>query len=100
MCTWRVPPAAVSVLTWGAPFEEAWLRPFIERQCDGRPVSYSGTSVGRGDPAADEYLRLAVHDRRRRNLRDCPVPRRPVTAGSRRWRLRPCLAIPLRSVGP
>jgi hypothetical protein len=51
--------ASVSVLTWGTPFEEAWLQPFIEVQRDGQPVPYGGASVKRGDPTADEYLRLA-----------------------------------------
>ena len=86
-CTWRVTPAAapgqpvaltlrlrnpgpaaVSVLTWGTPFEEAWLQPFIEVQRDGQPVPYGGASVKRGDPTADEYLRLAPRQSRAAHL--------------------------------
>ena len=86
-CTWRVTPAAapgqpvaltlrlrnpgpaaVSVLTWGTPFEEAWLQPFIEVQRDGQPVPYGGASVKRGDPTADEYLRLAPQQSRTARL--------------------------------
>ncbi len=86
-CAWRVPPAAapgqpvaltlrlrnpgpaaVSVLTWGTPFEEAWLQPFLEVQRDGQPVPYGGASVKRGDPTADEYLRLAPRQSRTARL--------------------------------
>lgn len=86
-CTWRVTPAAppgqpvaltlrlrnpgpvaVSVLTWGTPFEEAWLQPFIEVQRDGQPVPYGGASVKRGDPTAAEYQRLAPRQSRAAHL--------------------------------
>jgi hypothetical protein len=60
--TMRVHNAGASVLhllTWGTPFEEAWFQPFVEVTHDGRTVSYGGASVKRGEPEADEYLRVA-----------------------------------------
>ena len=49
----------VRVLTWGTPFEEAWLAPFVTVTRDGTPLAYGGATVKRGDPTRDEYLRLA-----------------------------------------
>lgn len=57
-------PVAVAVLNWGTPFEDAWLQPFVDVQRDGRPLSYGGASVKRGDPERDEYVRLAPGQRR------------------------------------
>jgi hypothetical protein len=51
--------SVLHLLTWGTPFEEAWFQPFVEVTHDGRTVSYGGASVKRGEPAADEYLRVA-----------------------------------------
>lgn len=51
--------AELHLLTWGTPFEEAWFQPFVVVTHDGRDVPYGGASVKRGEPAADEYLRVA-----------------------------------------
>jgi hypothetical protein len=59
---------ATALLNWGTPFEEAWLQPFVEVERDGRPVSYGGASVKRGDPERDEYVRLASGQRRSAQL--------------------------------
>lgn len=54
----------MAVLSWGTPFEEAWLQPFVDVQRDGRPIAYGGALVKRGDPEADEYVGLAPDQRR------------------------------------
>jgi hypothetical protein len=59
---------ATALLNWGTPFEKAWLQPFVEVERDGRPVSYGGASVKRGDPERDEYVRLASGQRRTATL--------------------------------
>jgi len=48
----------LDVLTWGTPFE-GWLQPFLRVTRDGMDLPYQGPTVKRGDPGADEYLRLA-----------------------------------------
>lgn len=56
--------AAVAVLNWGTPFEEAWLQPFVDVSRDGTPLAYGGAKVKRGDPERDEYFTLAASQRR------------------------------------
>lgn len=51
---------AVHLLTWGTPFEEAWLQPFVEVTRDGVPLAYGGATVKRGDPDSDEYLLIGA----------------------------------------
>lgn len=58
----------VQVLTWGTPFEGAWLQPFVEVTRDGVALAYSGATVKRGDPERDEYLAIAVGAERTSSL--------------------------------
>ena len=56
--------AAVQVLEWGTPLE-GWFAAYVEVSRDGVAVPYRGPMVKRGDPAADEYVRIAAHRVRR-----------------------------------
>lgn len=55
---------AVQVLEWGTPFE-GWFGAYVEVSRDGVAIPYRGPMVKRGDPAADEYARIAAHRARR-----------------------------------
>jgi len=55
---------AVQVLEWGTPFE-GWFAAYVEVSRDGVAVPYRGPMVKRGEPAADEYVRIAAHRARR-----------------------------------
>jgi hypothetical protein len=55
---------AVRVLEWGTPLE-GWFAAYVEVSHDGVAVPYRGPMVKRGDPAADEYVRIAAHGQRR-----------------------------------
>jgi len=57
-------PVALKVLEWGTPFE-GWFGAYVEVSRDGVAISYRGPMVKRGDPTADEYLRIAAHRTRR-----------------------------------
>jgi hypothetical protein len=57
-------PVGVQVLEWGTPFE-GWFGAYVEVSRDGVAVAYRGPMVKRGDPAADEYVRIAPHRARR-----------------------------------
>ena len=56
--------AAVQVLEWGTPLE-GWFAAYVEVSRDGVAIPYRGPMVKRGDPAADEYVRIAAHRSRR-----------------------------------
>lgn len=56
--------AAVQVLEWGTPLE-GWFAAYVEVSRDGVAVAYRGPLLKRGDPAADEYIRIAAHRSRR-----------------------------------
>jgi hypothetical protein len=56
--------AAAQVLGWGTPFE-GWFAAYVEVSRDGAAVVYRGPMIKRGDPAADEYVRIAAHRSRR-----------------------------------
>ena len=51
--------AAVRVLRWNTPLEGAWFAPFVEVQRDGRPLTFQGPMVKRGEPRAEDYVALA-----------------------------------------
>ena len=55
---------AVQVLEWGTPLE-GWFGAYVEVSRDGVAIAYRGPMVKRGDPAADEYVRIAAHRTRR-----------------------------------
>jgi hypothetical protein len=55
---------AVRVLEWGTPLE-GWFAAYVEVSRDGVALPYRGPTVKRGDPAADEYVRIAAHRARR-----------------------------------
>ena len=57
-------PVGVQVLEWGTPFE-GWFGAYVEVSRDGIAVPYRGPMVKRGDPAANEYVRIAAHRVRR-----------------------------------
>jgi len=56
--------AAVQVLEWGTPLE-GWFAAYVEVSRDGVALPYRGPMVKRGEPAADEYVRIAAHRARR-----------------------------------
>ena len=56
--------AAVQVLEWGTPLE-GWFAAYVEVSRHGLAIPYRGPMVKRGDPAADEYVRIAAHRARR-----------------------------------
>jgi hypothetical protein len=49
--------APVLLLEWNTPFE-GWFGPFVEVTRDGVALPYRGPMAKRGDPSADEYVRL------------------------------------------
>ena len=51
-------PAAWWVLDWNTPFEPGWFGRYVEVWRDGQPLDYRGAMLKRGEPAADDYLRL------------------------------------------
>jgi hypothetical protein len=55
---------AVQVLEWGTPFE-GWFAAYVEVSRDGVAMPYRGPMIKRGEPAADEYVRIAAHRARR-----------------------------------
>jgi len=56
--------AAVRVLEWATPLE-GWFAAYVEVSRDGIALLYRGPMVKRGDPTADEYVRIAAHGSRR-----------------------------------
>lgn len=48
---------SVRLLTWGTPFE-GWLSPFVAVWFGEQQLPYQGPMVKRGEPTADEVLRL------------------------------------------
>ena len=61
-------PSAVQVLTWGTPFEGAWLAPFVALTRKGEAIPYRGAAVKRGEPVADDYLRLQPNQARQARI--------------------------------
>lgn len=59
---------ALAILSWGTPFEDGWFAPFVHIERDGHAVPFAGAMIKRGDPEADEYVRLAPHQRRQATL--------------------------------
>lgn len=51
--------AAVQLLTWATPFE-GWFAPYVKVWRDGTELAYTGPSLKRGEPAREDYLRLAA----------------------------------------
>lgn len=50
----------LEVLVWGTPFEPAWFAPWVRVfRADGSALPYRGAKIKRGEPAADDYLRIA-----------------------------------------
>lgn len=56
--------AVVQVLNWGTPLE-GWFAAYVEVSRDGVAVAYRGPLLKRGDPTADEYVRIAAQRSRR-----------------------------------
>ncbi len=52
-------PRELYLLRWGSPFEGAWFGPFVQASTVDGELSFQGAMRKRGDPAADDYLRLA-----------------------------------------
>jgi hypothetical protein len=93
----------VAVLSWGTPFEDAWFEPFVQVQRNGHPLAFGGAMVKRGDPEADEYVRLDPRQRRRATLDlttvfDMTTPGRYVITP--RLRLHDVVALPARLPRP
>lgn len=49
----------VQWLTWGTPVD-GWFAPFVQLQRGGVTLAYQGAMVKRGEPAIDDYQRLAA----------------------------------------
>jgi len=52
-------PRELYLLRWGSPFEGAWFGPFVQASTSEGELSFQGAMRKRGDPAAEDYLRLA-----------------------------------------
>jgi hypothetical protein len=50
---------AVHLLRWGTPFEGGWFAAFVSVRSPQGELAYQGAKVKRGEPAAEDYLRLA-----------------------------------------
>jgi hypothetical protein len=50
--------APLHLLTWNTPFE-GWFGAYVSVSRDGVPLPYGGPMAKRGDPARDDYLRIA-----------------------------------------
>jgi hypothetical protein len=53
----NVGAAPLLLLEWNTPFE-GWFAPFVAVTRDGVALPYRGPMAKRGDPSADEYVRL------------------------------------------
>jgi len=51
-------PAALQVLRWNTPFEAGWFAPFVSVTRDGQALPWQGPVLKRGDPSAEDYVRL------------------------------------------
>jgi peptidyl-Lys metalloendopeptidase len=49
---------AVQVLRWNTPLEGGWFAPFVAVTRDGQALPFRGPSLKRGEPLAEDYLRL------------------------------------------
>jgi hypothetical protein len=50
--------AALQVLRWNTPLEGGWFAPFVAVTREGQALPYRGPSFKRGEPLAEDYLRL------------------------------------------
>ena len=48
----------VHLLRWGSPFEGAWFGPFVQASTPQGGLAFQGAMRKRGDPSAQDYLRL------------------------------------------
>ena len=48
----------LQVLTWATPFD-GWFAPYVAVRLEGRDLPYRGPSVKRGEPLAEDFVRLA-----------------------------------------
>lgn len=46
------------LLRWGSPFESAWFGPFVKARTATGELAFRGAMRKRGDPSAEDYLRL------------------------------------------
>jgi hypothetical protein len=51
-------PGPLQLLRWNTPFEAGWFAPFVSVTRDGQALAWQGPVLKRGDPAAEDYLRL------------------------------------------
>lgn len=51
-------PHDLHLLRWGSPFEGAWFGPFMTVRSSKGELRYQGAQRKRGDPAAQDYLRV------------------------------------------
>lgn len=75
---------AVWLLTWGSPFEGAWLNPFVTVHQGDTALPYQGGRAKRGDPEKAEYLRWAAHQTRTVTVR---LEDAYALSGSGPWRI-------------
>jgi hypothetical protein len=59
---------AVDVLTWGTPFETGWFSPYLSVSRGGQTLAYGGASLKRGDPRAQDYVRVEAGQSREATL--------------------------------
>jgi hypothetical protein len=52
-------PRELHLLRWGSPFEGAWFAPFVRASTAQGELPFQGALRKRGDPSAQDYLRLA-----------------------------------------
>ncbi|HEV6965785.1 hypothetical protein [Roseateles sp.] len=52
-------PHELHLLRWGSPFEGAWFAPFVRASTAQGELPFQGALRKRGDPSAQDYLRLA-----------------------------------------
>lgn len=58
----------VQLLRWGSPFEGAWFAPFVTVHGAGGALPFQGALRKRGDPSAQDYLRLRASEERQAAL--------------------------------
>ncbi len=65
-------PRAAHVLAWGTPFE-GWLAPWVRVRHTDQDLPYRGAAVKRGDPGAEEYVRIEAGRRRQTTVDLAPA---------------------------
>jgi hypothetical protein len=89
---------AVHLLRWGTPFEGGWFSAFVSVRNAQGALLYQGATVKRGEPATEDYLRLAPGHGISRRLRleqafDLPAAAHAELTVQSQWRWHDALVV-------